>query len=101
MALLRTELENAPGRAKEAARSVDAAKAAAEQQLKQQRDGAERPAGSCLDANAGRRAFYSLAAANAELRQVTETSRVSASEQKIAFAAERDRAEACARTFFP
>jgi hypothetical protein len=98
LALLRTELDNAQGGAKEAARSVEAAKIEQEQALKKERDRAETLTRELASARmqADERSTR-LAAAYAEVLQVTETSRASVSEQKIALAAERDRADALAR----
>ena len=98
LALLRIELDNPHGVAREAARSVEAAKIEHEQALKKERNRAETLARELASARmqADERSTR-LAAAYAELLQVTETSRVGASEQKTALAAERDRADALAR----
>jgi hypothetical protein len=98
LALVRTELDNAHGVAQEAARSVEATKIEHEQALKKERDRAETLARELASARmqADERSTR-LAAAYAEVLQVTDASRVSASEQKIALAAERDRADAGAR----
>jgi chromosome segregation ATPase len=98
LALLRTELDNAQGVAQEAARSFEAAKVEHDQALKKERDRAETLARELASTRkqADERSAR-LAAAYAEVLQVTETSRASASEQKIALAAERGRADAVAR----
>jgi chromosome segregation ATPase len=98
LALVRTELDNAHGVAQEAARSVEATKIEHEQALKKERDRAETLARELASARmqADERSTR-LAAAYAEVLQVADASRVSASEQKIALAAERDRADAGAR----
>ncbi|WOH46967.1 hypothetical protein [Bradyrhizobium sp. sBnM-33] len=98
LALLRTELDNGHGVAQEAARSFEAAKIEHEQALKKERDRAEtltRELAS-VRTQADERSAR-LAAAYAEALQVTEKSRTSASGQKIALAAERDRGDAVAR----
>ncbi|WFU18475.1 hypothetical protein [Bradyrhizobium sp. CB3481] len=95
---LRTELENAHGVARSVAQSLDAAKIEHEQALNAERDRAvtlDRELAS-VRMKADERSAR-LAAAYAEVLQITETSRISASEQKIALAAERDRADAFAR----
>jgi hypothetical protein len=98
LALLRTELDNAQGVAQEAARSFEAAKVEHDQALKKERDRAETLARELASTRkqADERSAR-LAAAYAEVLQVTETSRASASEQKIALAGERGRADAVAR----
>ncbi|WP_156795511.1 hypothetical protein [Bradyrhizobium icense] len=98
LALLRTELDNVHGVAQEAARSVEAAKVEHEQALKKERDRAETITGELASARkqADERSTR-LAAAYAEVLRVTETGRASASEEKTALAAERDRADALAR----
>jgi hypothetical protein len=98
LALLRTELDKGHGAGQEAARSIEAVKVEHEQVLKRERDRAEMLTRELASARmqADERSTR-LAAAYAEVLQVTETSRVGASEQKTALAAERDRADALAR----
>jgi hypothetical protein len=98
LALLRTELDNAHEVAQEAGRSVEAAKIEHEQALKKERDRAETLARELASARmqADERSTR-LAAAYAEVQEVTDASRASAWEQKTSLAAERDRANAVAR----
>jgi archaellum component FlaC len=98
LALLRTELDNAHEVAQEAGRSVEAAKIEHEQALKKERDRVETLARELASARmqADERSTR-LAAAYAEVQEVTDASRASAWEQKTSLAAERDRANAVAR----
>lgn len=98
LTLLRTELDNAQGVARSGARSVEAAKIEHEQALNAERDRAATLAQELASARmkADERSAR-LAAAYAEILQVTDTSRISASEQKIALVAERNRADGLAR----
>jgi hypothetical protein len=98
LASLRAELEGSRAAGLENARIAEAAKSEQELALGKQRYNNERLARELASARKEveeRSAL--LAAAHAEVLQVAETNRAIAAEQKLAFAGERDRADALAR----
>jgi hypothetical protein len=98
LASLQAELETSRAASLDAVRTAEAAKIEQEQALGKQRDRTETLA--CELASAQKEAeerSARLAAAHAEMLQVTETNKATAAEQKLALASERDRADALAR----
>jgi hypothetical protein len=95
---LRAELDTARVAGLETARSAEAARIEQKLAFGKEHDKAETLARELASARkeAEERSAL-LAAAHAEVLQVTETNRVIAAEQKLAFASERDRADALAR----
>ncbi|MDB5607402.1 MAG: hypothetical protein JWP25_4302 [Bradyrhizobium sp.] len=97
---VRSDLDMARAAALEAAQITKAAKVEQERALEKERDKTEMLARELAaarkeaDARSAR-----LAAAHAEVLQMTETNDASAAEQKLALASERDRADALAREF--
>jgi hypothetical protein len=97
---VRSNLDMARAAALEAAQITKAAKIEQERALEKERDKTEMLARELAaarkeaDARSAR-----LAAAHAEVLQMTETNDASAAEQKLALASERDRADALAREF--
>jgi hypothetical protein len=98
LASLRAELETSRAAGSEITRIAEAAKSEQELALGKQRYNNERLARELASARkeAEERSAL-LAAAHAEVLQVAETNRAIAAEQKLAFAGERDRADALAR----
>ena len=98
LASLQAELETSRAASLDAVRTAEAAKIEQEQAVGKQRDRTETLA--CELASARKEAeerSARLAAAHAEMLQVTETNKATAAEQKLALASERDRADALAR----
>ena len=95
---LRAELDAARAATPEAARIVEAAKIEQKRTLEKERDKTETLARELASAQkqADERSKR-LAAAHAEVLQVTETNRAIAAEQKLALASERERAGALAQ----
>jgi hypothetical protein len=95
---LRAELDAARAATPEAARIVEAAKIEQKRALEKERDKTETLARELASAQkqADERSKR-LAAAHAEVLQVTETNRAIAAEQKLALASERERAGALAQ----
>ena len=95
---LRAELDAARAATPEAARIVEAAKIEQKRTLEKERDKTETLARELTSAQkqADERSKR-LAAAHAEVLQVTETNRAIAAEQKLALASERERAGALAQ----
>src|SRR5216684_30515 len=95
---LRAELDTARAAGLETAQTTEAAKIEQELEFGKERDKTETVARELAAARkeaAARSAL--LAAAHAEVLQVTETNRALAAEQKLALASERDRVDALAR----
>src|SRR6266852_4638918 len=95
---VRAELDTARAAGLETAQTTEAAKIEQELAFGKERDKTETVARELASARkeaAARSAL--LAAAHAEVLQVTETNRALAAEQKLALASERDRADALAR----
>jgi len=95
---VRAELDTARAAGRETAQTTEAAKIEQELAFGKERDKTETVARELAAARkeaAARSAL--LAAAHAEVLQVTETNRAIAAEQKLALASERDRADALAR----
>jgi hypothetical protein len=95
---VRAELDAARAATPEAARIVEAAKIEQKRALEKERDKTETLARELASAQkqADERSKR-LAAAHAEVLQVTETNRAIAAEQKLALASERERADALAQ----
>jgi hypothetical protein len=95
---LRAELDKARAAGRETTRTAEAVKIEQKLAFGKERDRAETLARELASARkeAEERSAL-LAAAHAEVLQVTETNRAIAAEQKLALASERDRAEALAR----
>jgi hypothetical protein len=98
LASLRAELDTALAAGLETVQAADAAKIEKKAAFGKERDKAETLARELASARkeAEERSAL-LAAAHAEVLQVTETNRAIAAEQKLALASERDRADALAR----
>lgn len=98
---LRTELDAARAIGSEAVQAADAErkqKQTLEQKLRQEREGAEVLARELAAARKeAEDRSARLAAAHAEVLQVTEANRATAAEQKLALVSERDRADAVTR----
>src|SRR5207244_2261283 len=95
---VRAELDTARAAGLEAAQTTEAAKIEQKLAFGKERDKAERLALELASARkeADERSAL-LAAAHAEVLQLTETNRTMAAEQKLALARERDRADALGR----
>src|SRR5712664_1288428 len=95
---LRAELDAARATGLEAVQAAEAAKIEQELAFRKERDKSETLARELASARKEAEARSALlAAAHAEVLQVTETNRAIAAEQKLALASERDRADALTR----
>jgi hypothetical protein len=95
---LRAELDTARAAALQAVRTAEAAKIEQSGALGKERDKSETLARELASARKGvEERSARLAAAHAEVLQVTETNRAAAEQQKLALAGERERADTLAR----
>jgi len=98
LASVRADLDTARAAARNTAQADEAAKLEQEQAIGKERNKTERLARELAAARKEIDARSTLlAAAHAEISHLTETSKASATEQKLAVASERDRADALAR----
>ena len=98
LASVRADLDTARAAARNTAQADEAAKLEQEQAIGKERNKTERLARELAAARKEIDARSTLlAAAHAEISHLTETSKASATEQKLAVASERDRADAVAR----